>query len=266
MNNRFDIIEGQLQRFIEENTARLFASIGEEIKLAHQLVEAMQEQLTEGKDGRMVAPGAYALYIHPPYAKDVRANTALLHSLAQHLKDSAEQNGIDFLTAPGISVIPDGAIPKGEFQIQAVSLEDTTGETKGITADHEVEQGVIPENAFLIVPGDKIVSLQENIINIGRTLDNQLVLEDARVSRRHAQLRAMNGFYMLFDLNSSGGTFVNGERITQAVLQPGDVISASGITMVYGEDAIRTMDETQEYRLASHETDTPNSETLISDD
>jgi hypothetical protein len=265
MNDRFEKIEAQLQRFIEENTARLFGTIGIENKLAHRLVEAMQEQLQSGEDGRLVAPDSYGLYIHPHFAKDVRANIALLDSLAGHLLETASQNGIYFPADPAISVIPDGSIPQGEFEIHAIITDEAEEQTKGITTDQLAESVAIPEKAFIIVGGDKIVSLEEHTINLGRSLDNQVVLDDARVSRRHAQLRAVNGYYILFDLDSSGGTFVNGERVTQATLQPGDVISAAGVTMVYGEDAIRTLDETQEY-IPSPESDKLNPDTLIQED
>lgn len=57
-----------------------------------------------------------------------------------------------------------------------------------------------------------------------------------RVSRTHAQLRAVHGHYVLFDLNSTGGTYVNGQRISQHALKAGDVISLSGVPLIYGED------------------------------
>lgn len=264
MNNRFDRIEAQLQRFIEGHTDRLFRSIEIEKKLAHRLVQAMQAQLEEQEDGRMVAPALYTLFIHPHYAKDVYANTVLLEKLAHHLKESAEKNGVDFPAAPEIAVIPDGAVPKGEFKIQAIGFDDVIEETKGITVGNPIDSDMKPDKAFMIVGGSKIVSLDENIINIGRHLDNHLVLEDARVSRQHAQLRALDGAYMLFDLNSSGGTFVNGIKVNHATLLPGDVISLAGVTLVYGEDAIQSWEETQEYRLTTSDPDAPNSETLIS--
>jgi pSer/pThr/pTyr-binding forkhead associated (FHA) protein len=67
-------------------------------------------------------------------------------------------------------------------------------------------------------------------------MDNQLVIDDPRVSRLHALLRAVHGQHILCDLNSSGGTFINGQRITQQALRPGDVISLAGFTLIYGED------------------------------
>ena len=93
----------------------------------------------------------------------------------------------------------------------------------------------IPEDAFLIVDGVKVIPLTAPLIRIGRRLENNLVLDDPRVSRSHAELRAINGRYVLFDLNSTGGTFVNGLKITQSVVYPGDVISLAGVNLVYGQ-------------------------------
>jgi pSer/pThr/pTyr-binding forkhead associated (FHA) protein len=94
----------------------------------------------------------------------------------------------------------------------------------------------IPENAFLIVEGVKVHPLNESVVNIGRRLENQLVIDDPRVSRNHAQLRAIKGRFVLFDLNSTGGTFVNGQRTSQTVLYPGDVISLAGVALIFGQD------------------------------
>jgi pSer/pThr/pTyr-binding forkhead associated (FHA) protein len=94
----------------------------------------------------------------------------------------------------------------------------------------------VPENAFVIVEGVKVYPLNESVINIGRRLENQLVIDDPRVSRNHAQLRAIKGRFVLFDLNSTGGTFVNGQRTSQTVLYPGDVISLAGVALIFGQD------------------------------
>jgi pSer/pThr/pTyr-binding forkhead associated (FHA) protein len=94
----------------------------------------------------------------------------------------------------------------------------------------------IPENAFLIIEGVKVHALDESVVNIGRRLENHLVIDDPRVSRNHAQLRAIKGRFVLFDLNSTGGTFVNGQRTSQTVLYPGDVISLAGVALIFGQD------------------------------
>jgi len=63
-----------------------------------------------------------------------------------------------------------------------------------------------------------------------------LIIDDPRISRSHAQLRTINGRYTVFDLNSTGGTFVNGQRTNQSVLYPGDVISLAGVALIFGQD------------------------------
>jgi len=59
---------------------------------------------------------------------------------------------------------------------------------------------------------------------IGRTAGNHLVLRDTRISRRHARIVSEEGRWVLEDLQSSYGLFVNGERTQRRALEPGDRI------------------------------------------
>lgn len=59
---------------------------------------------------------------------------------------------------------------------------------------------------------------------LGRHTDNQLVLRDNRVSRTHSRIFAENGHYVIEDLNSRHGTWVNGEQIARHVLRNSDRI------------------------------------------
>jgi ABC-type multidrug transport system ATPase subunit len=60
---------------------------------------------------------------------------------------------------------------------------------------------------------------------IGRAEDNDVVVDDLLVSRRHALLRITEGGWELEDLGSANGTFVNGHRITRARMAEGDVVA-----------------------------------------
>src|SRR5688572_17042207 len=109
--------------------------------------------------------------------------------------------------------------------------QDLPEGTSESTAD---DTSTVPEEAFLVIDGVKVFPLTESVVTIGRRLGNTLVIDDSRVSRLHAQLRAINSRYVLFDLESSGGTFLNGRKINQAVVYPGDVISLAGVDLIYG--------------------------------
>ncbi|HEY4227051.1 MAG TPA: FHA domain-containing protein, partial [Candidatus Limnocylindrales bacterium] len=69
-------------------------------------------------------------------------------------------------------------------------------------------------------------------IRIGRGPECELVLKDARVSRRPARLHARNGVLVLTDLGSTNGTRVNGHRVTELVLGAGDRIEVGDSSLV----------------------------------
>jgi ABC-type multidrug transport system ATPase subunit len=70
-----------------------------------------------------------------------------------------------------------------------------------------------------------IRKLQTRRVRIGRAVDNDIVLPDLIVSRRHAELRQRNdGRHEIVDLGGHAGTFVNGRRVTTAVLEDSDIV------------------------------------------
>src|SRR4030067_769191 len=81
-------------------------------------------------------------------------------------------------------------------------------------------------------------TLEVDQLMIGRDSTNEIVINDAEVSRRHARLTFQGGKYVLEDLGSTNGTFVNGQRLAgPVVLKPGDVVSL-GEQIVLMYDAI----------------------------
>ncbi|MCG5499596.1 FHA domain-containing protein [Ectothiorhodospira lacustris] len=66
--------------------------------------------------------------------------------------------------------------------------------------------------------------LQEGTTTIGRRQGNLIRLDDRSVSGHHARLRFYRGIATLHDLESTNGTFVNGEKIREATIQDGDFI------------------------------------------
>jgi predicted component of type VI protein secretion system len=69
-------------------------------------------------------------------------------------------------------------------------------------------------------------ALEGDQLTIGRDSSNEITINDAEVSRRHARLTFQGGKYVLEDLGSTNGTFVNGQRLAgPRVLKAGEVVS-----------------------------------------
>ena len=80
-----------------------------------------------------------------------------------------------------------------------------------------------------------VFALEIDQIGIGRDSANEISVNDAEVSRRHARLTFQGGKYVLEDMGSTNGTFVNGQRLSgPRVLKSGEVISlGEQIVFVY---------------------------------
>jgi len=84
----------------------------------------------------------------------------------------------------------------------------------------------VPE--IIVKLGDNVVHryvFDKDVISIGRARDNDVVIENLSVSRNHARVRKEGGRFILTDLNSANGTFVNGVRITRVEVVDEDIIS-----------------------------------------
>jgi pSer/pThr/pTyr-binding forkhead associated (FHA) protein len=81
----------------------------------------------------------------------------------------------------------------------------------------------------------KTYPLDAQEVSIGRDAVNVISINDAEVSRRHARMELRGSAYVIQDLGSTNGTFVNSTRITgMQVLNPGDTVSfGEGIVLAY---------------------------------
>lgn len=97
----------------------------------------------------------------------------------------------------------------------------------------------IERSPYLVIDAARRVALTRACVRVGRARENDVVVDDARVSRRHVELRWLADVrrYLIVDLGSSGGTLLNGYAIRQCTLEPGDVITLGGCEIRYEEAA-----------------------------
>lgn len=72
-----------------------------------------------------------------------------------------------------------------------------------------------------------------SVFTVGRDYSSDLVLDDKVVSRNHAIIRQLGGGdYFVIDSGSSNGTYVNGSRVAEAKLEPGDRLTIGPVTFI----------------------------------
>ena len=81
--------------------------------------------------------------------------------------------------------------------------------------------------------------LKSGMNRIGRDSTSDIVLHSTLVSRHHARVECTSGGCTVYDLQSANGTFVNGERVNQAVLAPGDRLRFGDVELVYQTEGIQ---------------------------
>ena len=115
------------------------------------------------------------------------------------------------------------------------------------------------KNVFLII-NQQITPLTKDVTRLGRQLDNDIVFNEESVSRNHAEIRCENGKYILNDLLSTSGTFVNSRRIERCVLNSGDLISLANVQFMFVNNNPRLTNASAHptRRLPSQDRQTPN--------
>jgi len=236
---KLDQLEAKIQKLVEDQLAGILPGVKLEDRVIQRLATAVRENIVQQKDDWAIAPNIFTLIVSTD-TSPLWKEQSTIETLKDIITTAGRDVGLKFMTQPTITVTTDDTFSAEEIKVVASHKLEPVGDTQGVqmsmTNEDNEETDNIPENAFLIIEGVKVHPLVEAVVNIGRRLENQLVIDDPRVSRNHAQLRAIKGRFVLFDLNSTGGTFVNGQRTSQTVLYPGDVISLAGVALIFGQD------------------------------
>ena len=97
-----------------------------------------------------------------------------------------------------------------------------------------VELG-LEEKSFSLTLNGRTHALEGGKVVLGRSKDSDIQVEDANVSRRHAELRREGDAWWLVDLGSTNGTELNGKRVQRSKLEDGDTITLGSTDLLFGK-------------------------------
>lgn len=227
--------EGFAEKLVEGAFERLGSRRLEPVEIARRLSRAMEDNQRISA-GKIFVPNVYRIGLHPEtFQQFVSFKEPLEEELASYLADEAEKLGFDFVGRPHVVLTPEPETPRGRITVTAelagigTGLDDTMQATQTIQAQEiraAAQAGQHPDAAQLqLVIDGRTIPLRQPPISIGRSLDNDVIVQAASVSRRHAQIVHRHGRWLLRDLRSTHGTRVNGEPVEECVLRAGDRIT-----------------------------------------
>lgn len=240
MSSQFDRIENRLQQFIESTLNRL-PWRDSQPKLALPLVAALRYQFELDPQSVEPLPDRINVFLQPDNCAAWESHVDWQDWLARVIMELTAELNRSFAREPEVRFVPDTEMDRKDVRVVLTFQEVDVSSTAVLASESDPAElapsSEVQSGPYLILEDNRIFPLKSPVTNIGRRETNDLVLADIRISREHAQIRISHGECMLFDLNSTGGTFVNGHRITTYRLQPGDVIVLAGTNLIYGEES-----------------------------
>ncbi len=234
MVNPLSHLEDLAEGLVEGTFARLLRARLQPIAVARRIARAMEDGQVIDSRGKVVVPNEYRVYLNPRDLESLSGyRDALREDLERYVVELARAAQATFPGRPRVYLEEDPSLSprrvRVEARLRSARRTAPAGETQTLPTFRPPAARPRVEGAFVLFDGRRRMPVTEAVVTVGRSLDNDIILDDRRVSRHHAQLRRQHGQYVLYDLNSTGGTTVNGRSIHEAVLRPGDVISFAGV-------------------------------------
>jgi hypothetical protein len=219
--------EQRLEKALEGTFSRVFKVGVHPIEIAKRI----SRELEEGKSitsKETLAPNLYEIHLSKAdYQRFADLKPVLVAELESLVLEQTQKEGYILLTRPVILFREEEDLVEGEFDVKC---RISPSLPQKLPATGESPPGVKPietPGVLTITKGpDAGLSreLQNLPFKIGRSEDNDLVINDPLVSRYHAVIEKRGHDYQIRDLKSTNGTFVGGRRIEERLLEDGDVI------------------------------------------
>lgn len=206
--------EARLGRLMDGALARPFKKNLQPVEIARKLTREMD--LSRRVSSRtLLSPNRFSVHVSTNDAgRFMSFADALSRELVVAAKEHAQTEGYVFVGPVNVEIFEDPELRAGDCDVEG-SFDETA--SKGIV--------VAPDGRRAVVEDREVV--------IGRVPGCDLVVNDTNVSRRHAAIQRSGQQFVVTDLGSTNGTSLNGKRIAQSILQPGDVLTVGTTSLTF---------------------------------
>jgi hypothetical protein len=250
-------VETTIANLVEGTFGRLFRSEVRPMELARKLAREMDEHRTMSVS-RVYAPNEYSVWLSPEdRARYEGVEHEVIDELCAYLLEHARREELILTASPIIVFHTDERLALGEFGIQAELVRPAGhsdeahgaapqqpepssehGETMIYSTSARVRGQVAeaqdrPSRALVVVDGRRLPVAPEGA-TLGRSRDCDIVLDDAGISRRHAEIRPDADGWTVVDLGSTNGVRLNGRALRGAqALHAGDHVELGSTEIVF---------------------------------
>jgi len=250
-------VETTIANLVEGTFGRLFRSEVRPMELARKLAREMDEHRTMSVS-RVYAPNEYSVWLSPEdRARYEGVEHEVIDELSAYLLEHARREELILTAGPVIVFHTDERLALGEFGIQAqlvrpgghsdeargappqepepiaehgeTMIYSTSARVRGQVAEAQDR----PTRALVVVAGRRL-PIAPRGATIGRSRDCDIVLDDAGISRRHAEIRPGDDGWVVADLGSTNGVRLNGRALAGArPLHAGDRVELGSTEIVF---------------------------------
>lgn len=246
-------LESKIAGLVEGTFSRAFRSEVRPVEIARKLAREMDEHQSHSVS-RVYVANEYTVWLSPEDRERFASfEHELVDELAGYLLEHARRERFALMSKPAIAFDTDERLRLGEFGIQArlvqphadparaggEAFQGEAGHTMVYSAAERLQEP-LEERArqrdarALLLTGGKRLVVGSGGATIGRSRSCEVVLEDANVSRQHAEIRPRGGGWTVADLGSTNGVAVNGVRIERPqALRDGDRIEIGTTVLTF---------------------------------
>jgi hypothetical protein len=249
-----------MESLVEGVFGRAFRKQVHPVEIAKGLTKQMDENRMVSVS-RTYAPNDFTIHLSKADEESIQAyQSALRDELIQYASTHAQSKNYHLMTPPRVRFVTEDSLRFGEFGVTAKltggdgprekgAPEDTSGQTRifrtektggnvqgedqgtsAISAEEARRHGLARETVELVMEDGSYPLEGQGPWSIGRSEENDIVIQDPNVSRRHARLlRSENGF-IVEDLDSTNGTLLDGAPIGHERIENGDELTFGSIT------------------------------------
>ena len=246
-------LEQKIEALFEGVFGRAFRTNVQPVELARKLAKEMDDHRVVSVS-RVYVPNEYTVYLSPQDREQFEGyENSLLSELEEYLGEHARRESYALLTPPRVGLETDEDLALGEFGIATRMVQPRHGQRPD-EPDEQVESGATmiykhpaPEATEAASPEELGLEREVAVLSwdsqrlrvdkrrvvLGRSRECDIQIEDANVSRRHAELRQEGTAFWIVDLDSTNGLEVNGRKVKRAKLDPGDTFTVGSTDLTF---------------------------------